>query len=268
MLSLVISVAIGMIIAISCHLGAGFDITWTVVTGAISSLIIQILIGLLIRKKVSSLTNTIQSCIIRGQEKVNRKAKMFQQKPIGGMKTMQKALGKELNKSLEEAIALTSTLEAWYKWSPLLKKQVATMRVQFYYQMQKFDKVDELMPGVMLFDARTVAMKMARQYKNNDPELEATFNKRVKKFKSDNAALIYALYSWILIKKGEKDKALELLIKAKGVTSNETIYNNWECLANGKEKKFSNASMGDEWYALYLETPKMKHQKTKQKRMY
>jgi len=45
------------------------------------------------------------------------------------------------------------------------------------------------------------------------------------------------------------------LNKAKGSTGNETLATNWEMLSNCKEKSFSNAGLGEEWYGLYLENP-------------
>jgi hypothetical protein len=58
------------------------------------------------------------------------------------------------------------------------------------------------------------------------------------------------------MKEGEPEKARQLLLKAKGVTASEVLAKNWELLSNCKEKSFSNAGLGDEWYSLYLETPR------------
>ena len=139
------------------------------------------------------------------------------------------------------------------------------MRMQFYYQLKEFDKVDKLIPKSMYLESTSVAMKMARQYKNNNKHYKKTFKKKIRKYKSDNAILLYALYSWILVKTGEIDEAIKVLQKGKKVTDNETIARNWENLVNGKIKKFSNAGIGDQWYSLYLEEPKT--QKPKQKVM-
>ena len=77
--------------------------------------------------------------------------------------------------------------------------------------------------------------------------------------------LLYAVYSWILVKTGEIEEAIKVLQKGKKVSENDTIIKNWENLVNGKIKKFSNAGIGDQWYSLYLEEPKT--QKPKQKVM-
>ena len=47
---------------------------------------------------------------------------------------------------------------------------------------------------------------------------------------------------------------------------NPVIIKNWEMLVNGKIKHFSNSQIGDMWYALQLEKPKM--QKVQQQMRY
>ena len=41
----------------------------------------------------------------------------------------------------------------------------------------------------------------------------------------------------------------------------EVLNANWERLANDKVKNFSNAALGEMWYMLYLEEPKVKTQR-------
>lgn len=238
---------------------------WCVTFGMVAVILIQVGSGLFFRKKINGVTEEIQRAIIEGQEKISRKANMFQQRPAGGVKHMQMLLEKDQHASLKTAIELTNKLEPYFPWSLLLKKQANTMRMQFYYQLGEFHKVDELIPDCIYMEALTVAMKMARQYKNDDPKLEKTFKSKIRKFKGDNGVILYALYSWILLKRGKKDEAFEVLTKAKEKTDNEVILKNWEMLANDKPQAFSNAGLGDEWYSLRLETPKTPKQKMKKR---
>ena len=262
MISLIIAITVGMGVFLTLeNLPDPLNIVWNTLFALTATITVQMLFGLFFRKKVNAVTEAIQQAIIEGQQKVQRKANMFQNKPAGGLKHMQKLLEKDQHASLRKALELTEELKPYFKWSLLLDKQVNTMQMQFYYQLGEFDKVDELMPGCMFMDPMTVAMKMARQYKNDDPKLEKTFQSKIKKFKDERGALLYALYSWILVKKGETDKAFQVLTKAKEKVTNETIHKNWEALANGKPKSFSNAGFGDEWYSLKLENPKMPKQK-------
>lgn len=238
---------------------------WCGTFGFLAVILIQLGSGLFFRKKVNAITQEIQQAIITGQEKISRKANMFQQRPAGGIKHMQMLLERDQHASLRTAIELTNKLEPYFPWSLLLKKQANTMRMQFYYQLGEFNKVDELMPDCILLEPLTVAMKMARQYKNNDPALEKTFKSKIRKFKGDDGVILYAIYSWILLKRDQKDKAFELLTKAKEKTENEVILKNWEMLANDKVSSFSNSGLGDEWYSLRLETPKTPKQKMKKR---
>ena len=101
-----------------------------------------------------------------------------------------------------------------------------------------------------------VARKRARQFKNKEIErAEKTFKRHIKWFRGDNGTLLYALMSWIYAKQGETEKARQLLGKAKDITADPVLARNWELLSNCKEKKFSNAGLGDQWFGLYLENP-------------
>ena len=261
MISLIIAIIAGLGTFLTLQNTTDLHIVWNSVFAMLTVVAVQIIFGLIFRKKITSVTNAIQQVIMEGQQKVQRKANMFQQKPAGGIKHMQKLLEKDQHASLRKALELTNELTPWFKWSLLLKKQVATMRMQFNYQLGEFKEVDKLLPYCFYMDPLTVAMRMARQYKNNDPKLEKTFNSKIKKFKGDKGVLLYALYSWVLLKRGESEKAFEVLTAAKEKCDHEVIYKNWEALANGKPKSFSNAGLGDEWYSLKLETPKMPKQK-------
>jgi hypothetical protein len=136
------------------------------------------------------------------------------------------------------------------------------MRLQFLYQLKEFDQVDEILAtgglfkGPLMMEPMTVAMKMARQYKNQDVAgAQKTFKRRIKWFRGDRGTLLYGLMSWILVKEGETEQARQLVSKAKDATGNETFTHNWEQLSNDRIKSFSNAGLGDEWYGLYLENP-------------
>ena len=261
-----ISIIIAILIGIGTFFGLqrtfeDLNIVWISIFAVVASIVVQVVIGLIFRKKVTGVTNEIQSVIMEGQQKLQRKINMFQNKPAGGYKHMQKLLEKDQEVFLRDALSLISKLNPFFLWVPMLSKQANTMRMQFHYQLGEMDKVDELLPKCLYMDPLTVGMKMAREYKNDDPKLEKTFKSKIKKFKGDQSAILYGIYSWILVKKGNKDKAFEVLTEAKNKTDNETIQRNWDALANDKVKQFSNAGFGEEWYSLKLEQPKAPKQK-------
>lgn len=263
MFALLLCLGLGGIVGTYVFRVTEFSIAWGAISAAVTFVVLQLLIGLFVRKKIKKITADVQNIVTDGQKKLNKKMQFFQQKPSGGVKNMQKILEKDQQVFLNQALEETKRLEPYYSWNLLLKKQVYTMRMQFYYQLKDFENVDKLLNKVMLVDHMTVAMKIARQYMNNDKNYEKTFKKKINKFKGDNAALLYALYSWILVKENRIEKAIEVLRKARKKAKNEILERNLQNLIHGKIKKFSNSGFGDQWYSLHLEEPKQ--QKPKQK---
>ncbi len=79
------------------------------------------------------------------------------------------------------------------------------------------------------------------------------YNKGIKRFKGDKTTLIYALYSWILVKENKLEEAVVVLDEGKKKTENDVLKANWEHVVNNRIKRFSNAGLGDNWYVLALE---------------
>ena len=110
----------------------------------------------------------------------------------------------------------------------------------------------------MAFDPLIICMQMVLAWRANHDETKAIdklFKRGVSRFKYDKAVLIYALYSWILVKQNRITEAVEALDKGKEKTSDPVITQNWEHLVNNQIKRFSFGGLGDQWYALGLETP-------------
>lgn len=260
MLALIVSGAIALIAGLLLYPSIGGG--WAIFLSMLAFMGGQALIGWIVRKKVNRVTQTLQTVMLEAQKKVNRKVQEFQRRPQGNLKTMRQALEKDQREAVLQGLEITRQMDAFKKWNFFFGKQINTMRMQFYYQLREFDKVDSLIPKSMFLDASSLAMKMARQYANDDPGVEKTF-KKAKKFKGDDAALLYGVYSWILVKQGKLDEAIKVLVEAKAVTDNDTLVKNWEHLVNGREKRFSNNGLGEQWYMLYLEEPKVKTKQQK-----
>ena len=268
MLSLLISVLFAAAAVIYCQ-QTGASQSWTVISGIVSFLAAMITTGLIMRRKINKVNADLQGILMGGQKRINKKIQAFQNKPNASPVLVQKLVEKEQTEFLEKALDFTKNLEPFCKWNLLMQKQIDTLRMQFNYQLKRFSEVDQiientsLLKGIMVMDPMIAAMEMARMYKNGKTaELEELFKKYSRKFtKKPNVAIIYALYSWALVKNGEHDKAREVLYQGKESTGNEILAKNWEALSNNKLKKFSNAGFGDEWFALFLENPpKVKQQ--------
>lgn len=220
------------------------------------------LIGFLVRKKMSKAQGALQGSMEAAQRRMKRKVQQFQNKPGGNVKQIQRQLEMDQKVMFKEGLELTKGLEPFKNWSLLTGRQIATMRLQFYYQLKEFDKADEILAtcgflrGPMMMDPMAVAMRMARAYKNDDlAGAKKIFKRKIFWLRGDRGILLYGLMSWIYVKSGEPDEARRILVKAKEATGVETFSRNWEHLSNDRVKSFSNAGLGDEWYSLYLETP-------------
>ncbi len=270
MLSLLIALAAGIGVMLLTSFGCGpiwgLGPIWGSVCGLFAVVLVQLGIGLWIRRKVNAVNAKIQALMEEMQRKVNRKIQMFQQRPVGSVKMAQQMLEKDQAEALRAALVITDEAAVYYKWNILLKKQINTLKMQLYFQLREFDKVDELLPRSMFMDARSIAVKMVRMFRKDDPGLEKFYRKKSKRMKGDDLALLASTYSFMQIKRGDADGALKTLIDAKKRTDNPVIIANWEHLVNGKVKQFSNAGLGDNWYSLYLEEPKIKPQRVQQQR--
>ena len=261
MLSILISIVVSVALTVGLtHSGAkqGTAVFWGTV-GFIASFYLQ---GWFVRRRIKKVQDRLQEIMAEGQKRMNRKIQQFQSKPNGNIKLIQRQIEADQKALLKEALEFTKNLEPFKKWSLLMGRQIDTMRMQFLYQLKEFEQVDELLKkrslfrGPLLMEPMPVAMKMARLYKNKQvEEAEKTFKRHIKWFRGDRGTLLYGLMSWIHVKSGQPEKALQLLIKGKEATGDETLALNWERLANNKVKQFSNSGLGEEWYGLFLENP-------------
>lgn len=238
-----------------------------VAAGIAAFLVAQFLTGWIVRRKVTKVQEALQEMLTNGQKQMNRKIQMFQSRPGGNIKQIQRQLESDQKMLVKEALAFLQRFEPFRNWNLLMGRQIATMRMQFLYQLKDFGAVDQLLAskglfkGPIMMEPITIAMKMARQYENGELEkLEKTFKRHIKWMRGNRGTLLYGLMSWVYMQKGESEKARLLLVKAKEITADKTLASNWELLSNNKDKQFSNAGLGEEWYALYLETPPMPKQ--------
>ena len=254
--ALIAGMAAGMIVGYSSN-----NTALSVIIGIAVMMAVQIIIGIIIRRKVNKVNMLIQSQLQEVQAKIQRKVNMMQQKPGMSPKFMQATVEKEQAVAVHQALEIADTLKRFYLWSPLLAKQINTMKMMFHYQIKEFDKVDELMSKCLFFDPTSQAMRIARMYKKNDETLDKFADSKLKRAKGEQGVLLYALYSWILVKRNDIKKAIDVLAASKKRCDNEVLNANWERLVNGKAKNFSNAQLGEMWYMLHLEEPKVKTQR-------
>ncbi|VGO14348.1 hypothetical protein PDESU_02908 [Pontiella desulfatans] len=266
MLALLISVAFSVTCIIAC-ITTNVSTGGTIAAGIAGFFAPHFIIGYFVRKRTEAVKKELEELVLDGQKRINRKVQQFQSKPGGNIKLIQRQIESDQKEISKKSLEFIDRFETFKKWNLLMDRQIATMRLQFLYQLKEFDEVDKLIAsgglftGPLMMEPMQVAMKMARQFKNEDSEgVEKTFNRRLKWFRGSRATLLYGVMTWVYMKEGKTEEARQLLNKAMESTGNEAFARNWEQLSNHNVKKFSNAGLGEEWFALYLENPPMPKQ--------
>ncbi len=261
-----------ILIAVAAGAAAGFfayqewGTVWGIICGFAVLLTAQFTAGLIVRKKVGALQQQMQQQLTLGQAKVERKLTMMQQRGSGDIKAARQMLEKEQNILITEALKYCDRFDAYNKWSPMLPRQINTMRFAFYFQMKNFKAADAISSKCMFFDAHSISMQLVRLYKNSAPNLDKFFRSKVRRLRGDNMVLPYCTYAWILLHSGREEEAVKLMVEAHGKSTHPVITENWERLVNGKVKQFNLSGLGEMWYSLYLEEPKI--QKSRMGRQY
>ncbi|MDD5704981.1 MAG: hypothetical protein PHR35_03590 [Kiritimatiellae bacterium] len=264
MWTLILSALAGACLALGLTVGGVSLWGWSLLWGVLLFLGGQAGTGWLLRRRVQTLMNKVQEIMAAGQKRLQQKTSQWQLRPPGSLKQAQLELEREQRVFLEQAIAQTAGLTPYFRWSPLLRRQTDTLRMQLYYQLKNYTEVDRLLPGCLYLEPMTAAMRMARMYVRKDPGLDKFFEKQVRRLRYGQGAILYGLQAWIALQRGDVAAAHKTLVRACAKMENETIKRNCEHLANNRVKQFSNAGLGDEWYVLGLEEPRIKAQRQRQ----
>jgi len=220
----------------------------------------------LISRRIKKDMTSVQAIMTEGQKRMAQKVHMWQMRPPGSLKQAQLEIERDQKRIVEQALASSAKLERFNRWMPLMHRQTATLRVQLYWSVKDFKRVDELLPSALFIEPMMITLKMARMYMlNAEPaDLEKFFRKQSAKFRYGQGALLYSLYAWILIQRKDIDAANKILIEASKKMENDVIKSNLAHLANNRANQFTNIGLGEEWYALHLEQPKVKTQRQSQ----
>lgn len=209
----------------------------------------------IVRKKMEVIITAVQGQIVAGQEKLRRKIMAMQNRMQGGGK-LQAQIEKEQADDIREAVKYLDLLKPLQKWNPLTKVQYNTFKGQLLFQIKDFEEAEPLLEKALVLEPITLAMQMVTVYKRGDfKKLEKMFWKGTGRFKDEQGTLIYALYSWILVKENRISDAVSILDEGKKKCESDVLKQNWEHLVNNRVRRFSNAGLGEQWYALFLEKP-------------
>jgi hypothetical protein len=262
MLTVLINAGFGALVLTAFGLTGTANWGWSVFWGVLAFAAGQASAGFFIQKRVKAGMGGIEAILKDGQKRLQAKVNQWQFRPPGSLKQAQTELERDQRLFVERALEASKALERFSRWSPLMGRQLAAMRLQLYWMLKEFKKVDELMPKALVMDPMMAAIRLARMHmKGETKEQAAFFKKHTRRLRYGQGALLYGLYSWILVQNQDLDGAHKVLIEACGKMENETLKRNREHLANNRIGHFSNAGLGDEWYALHLEQPKVKMQR-------
>ena len=261
MLTVLITGLAGLFFAVVLGLTDAANWGWATFWGVLLFVAGQGVSGYLIQKKVKAAMGGVQKILEDGQKRLQFKVAQWQTRPPGSIKQAQQEIEREQRVFVERALEASKSIERFNLWAPLMGRQVATMRIQLFWMLKDFKAVDELMPKALVVDPLMAAIKLARMYMREENGLDKVFRKHTARLRYGQGALLYGLYAWILLQKKDVDGAHKVLVEACEKMENDTLKKNREHLANNRVGHFSNAGLGDEWYALHLEEPKVKMQR-------
>ena len=263
MVTLIIAVCFAFGVFASLHYGADLGLGWSIFLGLGGFTAFQATIGLLLQRKVKADMARVQAILESGQKQLQVKMQRWQHRPPGSLQAAQKEIQDDTRVFVKEALAETEKLRKYRLWVPLIERQIATAQFQLNWMIKDFRKVDALVPKAMFLDPVSVSMKLARMYMldKSIEEMEKVYRKGTARLRYNQNVLLAAAWSWILVKRNRIDDAFKALTNALKNSDDETLKRNHECLMNNRVAHFSNSGLGDQWYSLLLEEPKVKMQR-------
>ena len=236
---------------------------WSIFTGVVGFGVFQVTAGLMIQKRVKRDMDSVQAILMEGQKKIQQKMQRWQMRPPGSIQAAQKEIFEDTKVFVREALAQTEVLGKYRLWVPLMSRQIATAQVQLSWMIKDFKTVDQLMPKVICIDPMMSAIKMARMYMLDAPmaDIRKVYEKGVRRTRYNGNVLLAAAMSWMQVQKGDVDGAFKTLTEALKNSDNATLKNNHEQLMNNRVAHFNNSGIGDQWYSLLLEEPKVRTQR-------
>ena len=265
MFSILISVAVGALAGLGLFFGGVFGVGWSITCGFLAFVVAQIVLGRIIQKRVKAAMDSVQGVLLDGQKRLQAKMARWQTRPPGSIQAAQAEIARDQKEFVRRALEQTEVLHKFDNWVPMMRRQIATAQFQLYWMIKDFKKVDELMSKALFLDPTMNAMKLARMYMTDKPveEMAKVYEKSIRRLRYNQNVLIAAAWSWILLQKKDVDGAFKALNAALEKSDNETLKANRDHLANNRVAHFSNTALGDQWYALLLEEPRIHQQRVR-----
>jgi len=155
------------------------------------------------------------------------------------------------NNRFEKAINRLKDAYKYSKWQFFVKEQINSQIGMILYMQRKFDEAKGYLDKGFSKNWMGMAMQATLYFKEkNYDKVKSILEKAIKN--SPKEGFLYSLYAYFLVEMGEKDKALEVLVKgSKKAPLDEKLEANLEALKNGKKLKMKN--YGALWMQLNIE---------------
>jgi len=126
------------------------------------------------------------------------------------------------------------------------------------YLRKKNDEAEPLLASASMQHYIAKAMLGILQWKRGEKKkAKETFDLALKTGKKES--LLYAVYAYVLVEMGERDKAIETLNRGLGICKgDERLITNRNLLQNGKALKMK--VYGEQWYQFLLERPMIRQE--------
>ena len=260
MVTLITALSVGIGGFAALHWGADIGIGWSIFFGVLAFGVFQAAAGILLQRRVKADMARVQAILTDGQKRLQQKMQRWQMRPPGSMQAAQREVFADTKAFVKEALSATSALEKYRLWVPMMDRQIATARLQLSWMIKDFKTVDALMPKALLVDPVMCCIKMARMQMLDAAvaDIRKVYVKGVRRVRYNGNVLLAATMSWIELARGDADAAFKTLTEALKKSDNETLRRNHECLMNNRPAHFSNSGIGDQWYFLLLEEPRMR----------
>ena len=263
MITVILNILVAVIAALALTLAGLSPWYWSILWAILILVAGQLAVGWVLRRRLGAVNERVQAVMLAAQAKMQATIQRWRTRQMSNQKAAEAELAKDRDAMIAEVQAILQPLERYRLWIPLLGRQLATMELQFAWQKQDWKRVDALLPRALLVEPVLVCMKLARLWRQDatTEDLRKVFRKATRRARYGTTALIYATFSWMLVKRGEIDEALKVLVEADAKNEHATLKANRDHLANNRLAHFSNAGFGEEWYALFLEEPKVRAQR-------
>ena len=263
MITLILAVAVGVGGFAAAYSAAGWGVGWSVFAGLLGFGVFQGVFGFLVQRRVKRDMLRVQAILENGQRQLQQKMQRWQMRPPGSVQAAQKEVFEDTKVFVRAALAQTETLRRYRPWVPMMDRQIATAQLQLNWMIKDFKAVDRLMPKALFVDPSMSAIKMARLYMLDRPtqEIEKAYRKGVRRTRYNGNVLLAAAMSWIQVRRGDAEGAFKTLTEALKRSDDATLKFNHEQLMNNRVAHFSNAGIGDPWYSLLLEEPRVRTQR-------